>query len=76
MDQLRRTTVDFIHRAVTSIAAIDFFTAHAWTSRGLIQYYVLVVIEFSTRRVEIAGITTSPETAFMRQVTRNMTDPS
>ena len=65
----------FLQAHWDSIAAIDFFTAHAWTSRGLIQYYVLVVIELSTRRVAIAGITTSPDTAFMRQVTRNMTDP-
>lgn len=65
----------FLQAHWDSIAAIDFFTAHVWTSRGLIHYYVLVVIELSTRRVEIAGITTSPDTAFMRQVTRNMTDP-
>lgn len=57
-----------------SIAAIDFFTAHVWTVHGLVQYYVLVVIDLSTRQVEVAGTTTSPHTAFMRQVTRNLTD--
>ena len=65
----------FLEAHWDSIAAIDFFTAHAWSARGLVSYYVLVVIKLSTRRVEIAGITPSPDTAFMRQVTRNLTDP-
>jgi hypothetical protein len=32
------------------------------------------VIEVATRRVQIAGITTSPDSAWMKQVARNLTD--
>ena len=38
-------------------------------------YYVLVVIELSSRKVHIAGITPVPDSAFMMQVGRNLTDP-
>jgi transposase InsO family protein len=42
--------------------------------RWLVTYYVLVVIELSTRRVEIAGITPHPTAAFMQQCARQLTD--
>lgn len=45
------------------------------TSHGLVTYYVLVVMEQSTRRVEIAGITPNPTAAFMQQCARQLTDP-
>jgi len=35
---------------------------------------VLFLIELSTRRVEIAGITSGPDAAWMSQVSRNITD--
>ena len=38
-------------------------------------YYVLVVIELSSRKVHIAGITPGPDGPFMMQVGRNLTDP-
>ena len=38
-------------------------------------YYVLFVIELSSRKVHIAGITPGPDSAFMMQVGRNLTDP-
>jgi transposase InsO family protein len=57
------------------LAATDFFTAEVATWNGLVTYYVLVVIELSTRRVEIAGITPHPTAAFMQQCARQLTDP-
>ncbi len=39
------------------LAATDLFTVDVWTTRGLVTYYVLFVIDLSTRSVEIAGIT-------------------
>jgi hypothetical protein len=42
------------------LAATDFFTVEVATWHGLVTYYVLVVIELATRRVEIAGITPAP----------------
>ncbi len=41
---------------------------------GLVTYYVLFVIRLETRSVHIAGITTAPNGAFMKQVTRKLTD--
>jgi transposase InsO family protein len=57
------------------LAATDFFTVEVATWHGLMTYYVLVVMELSTRRVEIAGITPHPTAAFMQQCARQLTDP-
>ena len=56
------------------MAATDFFTIEVWLPRGLATYYVLFVIHLSTRSVHIAGVTTAPNGAFMRQVSCNLTD--
>ena len=58
------------------MAATDFFTVEVWTPRGLVTYYVLFIIHLSTRSVHIAGVTTAPNGAFMKQVARNLTDVS
>ena len=57
------------------MAATDFFTVEVATFGRLVTYYVLVVIELSSREVHIAGITPRPDSAFMMQVGRNLTDP-
>src|SRR5262245_44184074 len=57
------------------LAATDFFTAEVATWHGLVTYYVLVVMELATRRVQIAGITPHPTAAFMQQCARQLTDP-
>jgi transposase InsO family protein len=58
------------------MAATDFFTVEVWTPRGLVTYYVLFVMRLKTRSVHIAGVTTAPNGAYMKQVARNMTDVS
>ena len=58
-----------------TVAATNFFTIEVATVRGLVTHYVLVVIELSSRKVHIAGITPGPDGAFMMQVGRNLTDP-
>src|SRR5262245_44917708 len=57
------------------LAATDFFTVEVATWYGLVTYYVLVVMELATRRVEIAGITPYPTAAFMQQCARQLTEP-
>jgi putative transposase len=57
------------------LAATDFFTVEVATWHGLVTYYVLVVMELSTRRVQIAGITPHPTDAFMAQCARQLSDP-
>lgn len=57
-----------------ALAATDLFTTEVWTARGLVIHYVLFVIDHATRAVEIAGAPTNPDSAFMSQVARNLTD--
>src|SRR5437870_6921175 len=57
------------------LAATDFFTVEVAIWHGLVTYYVLVVMELATRRVEIAGITPHPTAAYMQQCARQLTDP-
>jgi transposase InsO family protein len=56
------------------LVASDFFTVEVWRLRGLTTYYVLFVIELSTRMVKIAGVTTNPDTAWMLQIGRGLLD--
>jgi putative transposase len=57
------------------LAATDFFTVEVATWHGLVTYYVLVVMELATRRVEVAGVTPHPTEAFMVQCARQLIDP-
>jgi transposase InsO family protein len=56
------------------VAATDFFTVEVWNIRGLTTYYILFVIKLATRTITIAGITTTPNTVFMLQVARQLSD--
>ena len=56
------------------LIASDFFTVEVWRLQGLTTYYVLFVIELSSRMVKIAGVTTTPDTAWMLQIGRNLID--
>ena len=57
-----------------SIAAADFTTVEVWTRSGLVTFYVLVGMHLKTRRIEIAGATPHPNSEWMQQVGRNLTD--
>ena len=56
------------------LAAADFFTVEVLTMRGLVRYVVFFVMKLKSRTVEIAGITSQPDEAWMTQVARNLTD--
>jgi putative transposase len=56
------------------LAASDFFSVEVWTHRGLLTHYVLFVISLADRVVDIGGITTHPDEAWMLQVARNLMD--
>ena len=56
------------------LAASDFFAVEVWSWSGLVTYYVLFVMELATRRVCIAGITKHPDTQWMLQLARQLTD--
>lgn len=57
-----------------TLAAIDFTACEVWTLEKLVMYYVLIVIELKSRRVEIAGVTTNPDAAWMTQIARHLTE--
>jgi hypothetical protein len=44
------------------------------TLRGVVRYVVFFVMTLKTRTVEIAGITSEPDGAWMTQLARNLTD--
>lgn len=44
------------------------------TLRGLITYYILFFIDIPSRSVHIAGITPHPDSRWMTQIARNLTD--
>lgn len=56
------------------LAASDFFTVEVWSLKGLLTFYVLFVIDLSTRRVTLCGMTTNPHEAWMLQISRNLVD--
>jgi len=58
------------------LAAADFFTVEVLTIRGLVRYVVFFVMKLKTRTVEIAGISSEPDWAWMTQLARNLTDAS
>jgi len=64
---------DFIRSHTEVMAAVDFFTAEVWTAGGLMTYYVLAFMRVASRKVCIAGITTSPDSRWMEQMARNVT---
>jgi hypothetical protein len=64
----------FLRAHWKALAASDFFTVEVWGWSGLMTYYVLFVMELATRRVCIAGITTHPDTQWMLQMARQLTD--
>ena len=76
-ERVKKTTwAEFLKTHWDVLAATDFFTVDVWTGRGLTRFAVLFIIELSTRRVEIVGIASEPDSAGMSQVSRNVTDAS
>jgi transposase InsO family protein len=56
------------------LAATDFLTVEVATWPGVVTFYVLFVMELSTRRVHLAGMSPNPTEAFMMQCARQLTD--
>ena len=53
--------------------ATDFFSTDVWTLGGLVTFYVLFFIKLDTREVHIAGVTSTPNEQWMKQIARNLT---
>lgn len=68
------TWKEFIRMHLNVLTATDFFTAEVLTFKGLVTYYCLFFIHLDSRLVHLAGITPSPDEAWMKQIARNITD--
>jgi transposase InsO family protein len=66
----------FLKAHAGQIAAMDFFSVEVVTARGLVRYRVLVVIDITTRRVEIAGISRDPHQDWVKNALRGLLDPA
>jgi len=74
-DRQRKTTwKEFLRSHWDVLAAADFFTVEVWTAVGLVRYHVFFVIRLATREVQIAGIISEPNAAWMKQMARNLSD--
>jgi putative transposase len=71
--QKTTTWKEFIRSHTEVLAAVDFFTVEVWTGAGLLTYYVLTFMRVASRHVCVAGITPSPDAAWMEQMARNVT---
>jgi putative transposase len=75
-DRKRQTTWrTFLRAHWDCLGAIDFTTIEVWTKGGLVTYYLLFVMDVATRRVHFAGCTPNPAEAWMKQITKNLTEP-
>ena len=70
----RATWSTFLKAHWEVLAASDFLTVEVWTGRGLVTHYLLFVISLADRVVDLIGITTTPDEAWMLQVGRNLID--
>jgi transposase InsO family protein len=62
----------FVRAHAHLIAAADFFITEVWTVRGLVRHFTLFSVDIATRRVHIAGTTTSPTSAWMERIGRKV----
>ena len=56
------------------LVATGFLTVEVCTIRGLVTHDVLFFIDIASRAVKIAGITPHPDSRWMTQIARNLTD--
>jgi hypothetical protein len=59
---------------LSATTAADFFTVEVLSWVGLVRYHVFFVMDLASRRVEIGGISRSPDGVWMEQVARNLLD--
>jgi transposase InsO family protein len=70
-----RTNWDaFLKAHWNGLLAADFFTTEVLCMRGLVRFYTLFVIELSTRCVYVCGSTVAPDSVWMKQMARTVTD--
>ena len=56
------------------LTAADFLSVEVYTIKGLVTHYILFFIDIASRTVHVAGISPHPDSAWMMQIARNITD--
>jgi putative transposase len=67
------TWTDFLTRHAATLWASDFLTVKAWTTRGIVDVFVLFFLHPGSRRAFVAGVSASPTPDWVRQQARNAT---
>ena len=67
------TWSEFLERHRKTLWASDFLSVKSLTTKGFVDLFVLFFIHPGTRRVIVSGITTNPNSAWMKQQARNVT---
>jgi putative transposase len=74
-DRKRQTTwATFLKAHWDVLAAIDFTTVEVWSTRGLVTFYLLFVMDLKTRRVQFVNCTTNAKEPWMKQQARELTN--
>jgi putative transposase len=74
-ERIRRTPWSvFLKAHWRALVATDSLAVEVWSWRGLVTHYILFFIEVASRKVVIAGMTTSPNEGWMLQMARNQLD--
>ena len=62
---------EFLSRHAKTLYGCDFFTKSVVTPRGLVEMYLLVVIQWESRRIWVSPATAHPDSAWVTQQARN-----
>jgi putative transposase len=65
------TWSDFVARHAATLWACDFLSVKSWTTRGVVDLYVLFFIHIGSRRALVSGITARPDAKWVTQQARN-----
>jgi putative transposase len=63
---------DFIKRHANTLWAADFLSVKSFTTKGVVDLYLLFFIHIGSRKVFVSSPTTSPDSAWVTQQARNL----
>jgi putative transposase len=67
------TWTDFLERHAATLWASDFLTVKTWTTRGIVDVFVLFFLHPGTRKAFVAGVSANPGPDWMKQQARKAT---
>jgi putative transposase len=64
---------EFLERHAKTLWSCDFLTVKTWTTKGIVDLFVLFYIHPESRQVILGGISANPDAKWMQQQARNAT---